>query len=315
MRLVICDRCNMKKYAFSSFLITGLVVWVLVSLDGSLESYDSITPAFAFPPDQQAVVQSSWSLPASTDRIGGIVSDFAGNAYFPQTIQDKLGRLEPATNMVTEWEISGNDTTKAAPTGIAFDPTSGSIYFTEAGTDKIGRLEPATNTVTEWRSPNSTKNMILGDIVYEPGTGDVYFINNNGFAIKRLEPATNTFTEWTLPILSSNVSDIVSGFDSIYFTEAGTDKIGRLEPATNMVTEWEISGNDTTKAAPTGIAFDPTTGSIYFIESGTHNIGRLEPAREMITKWDVGTKPLTLSVTPAGSIFYTDDLGRIGRLG
>ena len=53
------------------------------------------------------------------------------------------------------------------------------------------------------------------------------------------------------------------------FTESGTNKIGRLEPATNIITEWETSGNDTTKAAPTGIAFDTTIGSIYFIERDT----------------------------------------------
>lgn len=89
----------------------------------------------------------------------------------------------------------------------------------------------------------------------------------------------------------------------------------RLEPATNIVTEWEISSNSSSNAAPTGIAFDPTTGSVYFTESGTDIIGRVEPGRGMITKWEVGSKPQALGVTPASSVFYIDELGRIARLG
>ena len=82
------------------------------------------------------------------------------------------------------------------------------------------------------------------------------------------------------------------------------NKIARLEPTMNIVTEWEISSNSSSNAAPTGIAFDSTTGSVYFTETGTDKIGRLEPGRGMIIKWEVGSKPQTLGVTPAGSVFY-----------
>jgi streptogramin lyase len=306
---------KLDKCAVSSSLVTVLIICVFVSSDGSHGRYDSVPTVLAFPPDQQEVVQSIWSLPSSSSSTGNIVSDFAGNAYFPQTSQNKLARLEPATNMVTEWTITSNSSSDAAPTGIAFDPTTGSVYFTESGTGKIGRLEPATNTITEWGPPNKSKNMTLGDIIVEPATGNIYFINENDFAIKKLEPGTNTFTDWTLPVSTSNISGIISGFDSVYFTESGTGKIGRLEPATNKVTEWTVTSNSSSDAAPTGIAFDPTTGSVYFIELGTNNIGRLDPGTEMITKWRVENKLLTLGVTPAGSVFYIDDLGRIGRLG
>jgi len=83
----------------------------------------------------------------------------------------------------------------------------------------------------------------------------------------------------------------------------------------NIVTERGISSNSSSNAAPTGIAFDSTTGSIYFTESGTDIIGRLEPGRGIISKWEVGANPQALGVTPEGSVFYIDELGRIARLG
>jgi virginiamycin B lyase len=287
-------------------IVTGLMFCLFAASNGLV---------LAFPPDQRVVVQSTWFLPLSTSDTRNILSDFAGNAYFSETNDDQIGRLEPTSNMITEWEIASNASMSANLTGVAFDPTTGSIYFTESGTNKIGRLEPATNTITEWGLTNSSENETLRDIVVQPDVGNLYFLADNGYSIKNLDPSTNTFTEWKLPIPTSNISDIVWGFDGVFFTESGTNKIGRLAPTTNMITEWRIPSDANLSANPTKIAFDPTTGSIYFTESGTNKIGRLEPSRDVITKWDVGSKPLTVTVTPAGSVFYVDDLGRIGRLG
>ena len=127
-----------------------LIICVLISRDGFVVPYYSIPSVSAFPTDQQAVVQSVWSLSSSTGSVGNVISDYAENAFFPQTTQNKLVRLEPATNIVTEWEISSNSSSNAAPTGIAFDPTTGSVYFTESGTDIIGRLEPGRGMITKW---------------------------------------------------------------------------------------------------------------------------------------------------------------------
>ena len=288
---------------------------VAVGMIGSPELNILMTPVFAFPPDQQAVVQSTWNISGFVPEIGDMASDFAGNTYFSKQISNKIARLEPTTNMITEWDISGDGNATARPTGIAFDPVSGSVYFTASGTDKIGKLEPTTNMVTEWSLPNSSKSLIQ-DIIIQPDLGSLYFIESNGSAIRKLETAANTFTEWTLPISSSNISDITFGFDSVYFTESGTNQIGKLEPATNMITEWDISGSGgNSTGEPKAVAFDPTTGSVYFTENGTNTIGRLEPSRDAITKWQVDGNPLSITVTSAGSVFYVDDQGLVGRLG
>ena len=293
---------------------------VAVGMIDSPELNLLMTPVFAIPPDQQAVVQSTWIISGFVPEIGDMASDFAGNTYFSKKISNKIARLDPTTNMITEWDISGNSSTgstgiAARPTGIAFDPVDGSVYFTASGTNKIGKLEPVTNMITEWSLPNGS-NSVIQDIIIQPDLGSLYFIESNGSAIRKLETAANTFTEWTLPISSSNISDITLGFDGVYFTESGTNQIGKLEPATNMITEWDISGSGGNSSGdPKAIAFDPTTGSVYFTESGTNTIGRLEPSRDAITKWQVDGNPLSITVTSAGSVFYIDDQGQVGRLG
>jgi virginiamycin B lyase len=299
-------------------LLLAVFVFVIVAastINGSFKQFTLIAPAFAIPPDQGTVVKSTWVLPESTQNISDIESDFSGNAYFSESSSNKIVRLEPTTNMITEWEIPSSGNSSAQPTGIALDPSTGSIYFTESGTNKIGRLEPTTKEVTEWSLPNGSSNMTLDEVRIDSGSGNLYLIDDSGYVVTRLEPTTNTFTEWTLPISSSNISDITFGFDAIYFTESGTNKIGRLEPTTNMITEWEIPSSGNSSAQPTGIALDPSTGSIYFTESGTNKIGRLNPITNLINNWDIEAKPLAINVTPGGSVYYIDDLGRIGRLG
>jgi virginiamycin B lyase len=168
--------------------------------------------------------------------------------------------------------------------------------------------------ITEWTLPSkSDNNSGFSDIAFDSTSGSVYFIEINGNVIGRLEPSTNTFTEWALSPRSTKVSSLSSGFGGIiYFLYSGTNKIGGLDPATNTITEWTLPGNSSKLA---GIAFDPTTGNINFADSGGNKIGRLVPTTNAITEWNIGKSPLTLSVTPGGSTYYTDDIGGIGRLG
>jgi streptogramin lyase len=139
-----------NKFVLSLLTATVLTLFFIATMNGSLKHSLLIAPAFAFPADQKTVVQSTWALPVFTQDIQNMVSDFAGNAYFSETSSNKIGRLEPSTNTVTEWGISSSGNSSARPTGIAFDPSTGTIYFTESGTNKIGRYEPTTDRITKW---------------------------------------------------------------------------------------------------------------------------------------------------------------------
>ena len=290
------------------FMILFLGILILFA------AYDFITwelhlprLVFGIPSDQPLVVLSRWSLPTYPKDISKIVSDFAGNAYFSESGVNKIGRLEPTTNMITEWPLLTNS---SKPTDVAFDPASGSIYFAESGVNKIGRLDPATNMITEWTLHTNSTKPGFGDTIFDPESGSVFFVENSRNTIGRLDPKTNTFTEWGLTKSSNDIQSISSGFDGIYFTEGDTNKIGRLDVKTNTITEWRMP---TDNNRPSDVAFDPSTGSVYFAEG--QKIGRLIPGGNVFTEWSIGNRPLTISVGPGGSFFYIDEVGRIGRLG
>ena len=67
----------------------------------------------------------------------------------------------------------------------------------------------------------------------------------------------------------------------------------------------------------TGVAPDPNdpTGSIiYFGESGPNKIGRLV-LPNTFTEWVTVSHPSAITVSPGGSLFFADHIGRLGRFG
>ena len=89
---------------------------------------------------------SSLPLAVSVDSSTGFVYFVEGNA-------NKIGRLVPATNTITEWSVP---TSSSLPLAVSVDSSTGFVYFVEGNANKIGRLVPATNTITEWSVPTSS---------------------------------------------------------------------------------------------------------------------------------------------------------------
>jgi virginiamycin B lyase len=231
----------------------------------------------AIPSDQRTVLVKSWALPTSSTQDSGfaITSSFSGNEiYFVESNSNKIGRLVPQTNTITEWNIPSNssDTSVGNNSGIqgnnnqvsslGVDPTTGSVYFVESNSNKIGRLVPQTNTITEWN------------------------IQSN----------------------ATNIQSMTLGFtgNEIYFVDSNSNKIGRLAPTTNLITEWNIP---TANSLPTSIKFDPSTGTVYFVESNSNKIGRLVPFYNEFTEWNLQEKPYDIEIDSAGSIHYIDGNG------
>ncbi len=338
-----------------SFPVRTFVLVTVASVAAFLLDQAFIESAFAIPPDQTTAILSTWNLPQPLKEISDSIVDFAGNFYFTETDQNRIGRFQPSTNLITEWNAPTNS---SRPLGLGIDPTTenvyfgesgtnkigqlvpatniitdwalpnnsskpgavtvdmitGAVYFADSGTNKIGRLLPATGVITEWNLPNSTSEKKLGltDIKFDPGSGRAYITTGDGDTLVSLDTSTDTFTEWPLSSNTTSISSISLGFEGVvFFADSNQNKIGRFDPVPNTVTEWDLP--NATKLA--SIAFDPTTGAVYFADSGTNKIGRLLPTTGVITEWTIESTPLTLSSSPGGSIYYIDEVGRIGRLG
>ncbi|HET6588537.1 MAG TPA: hypothetical protein VFG45_00060 [Candidatus Nitrosocosmicus sp.] len=245
-----------------TLLIYGLLVFVLFFYLKPIE-------AVAIPADQVAVLIKSWAIPMTSNQNSSfaLTSSFSGNEiYYVDSDSNKIGRLVPETNTITEWDIP---TANSFPISIAYHP-SGNVYFIEDNSNKIGRLVPETNTITEWTiQSNSTniKSMALGFA----GNEEIYYVDSDSNKIGRIAPATNLVTEWDIP--TANSFPISVKFDratgNVYFLESNSNTIGRLGPFSSQITEWKLPEK------PFDIEVD-SAGSIHYIDVKGTKIVRMD---------------------------------------
>jgi virginiamycin B lyase len=135
----------------------------------------------AIPSDQRTVLVKSWALPTSSTQDSGfaITSSFSGNEiYFVDSNSNKIGRLAPTTNLITEWNIP---TANSLPTSIKFDPSTGTVYFVESNSNKIGRLVPFYNEFTEWNLQEKPYDIEIDS------AGSIHYIDENGTKMVRMD--------------------------------------------------------------------------------------------------------------------------------
>ena len=200
-------------------------IFLFISISISLIFLSLLYHTFAIPTDENSAILKSWVLPIPIyehNKFFDLSSSFSGNnVYFVESNANKIGKLEPATNTITEWNIPTNS---SLPVSIDVDSSTGNIYFAESNANKIGRLVPATNTITEWNIP--TNSSLPVSISFDSSTGNIYFAESNANKIGRLVPLDNGFTEWSLQ--ESPIIINVDSAGSIHFIDNKGSRIYRL---------------------------------------------------------------------------------------
>ena len=149
---------------FIATILTFCVICILPHIHNPV-----LTFVLAIPSDQTDAIFTTWKVapPPTTADVQSISIGFSGTIYFADEAGNKIGRLVPSTNTITEWTIPTNS---SHPIDIQFDSSSGNLYFAENNTNKIGRLDLSTNSFTEWTI------QLDPSIISIDSSGNVYFV-------------------------------------------------------------------------------------------------------------------------------------------
>lgn len=228
-----------------------------------------------------------WSVAGISYWAGGhpytfplISTDSWGNAFFPTLATNKICRINPVTNELTEWVIPTNE---SQPCYTMVDAND-NVWFAERAGNKIGRLNPYTNEITEWTIPTPEA---YPSGLYVTG-GLVYFAEYAARKIGCLDPNTNQVTQWSL----SGVPGVeiygmfvdpggnawsTSQYVNPYFQQYSTLYIYRLN-VNNIFTYWTLQPASTSF----GVTVDTkiNVGDVYVSAyyNGSYAILRFRPA-------------------------------------
>jgi streptogramin lyase len=206
-----------------------------------------------------------------------------GNLWFTERRASRIGRLNPTTLELTEFQVSlGN------PRLIHIISALGALWFTEQLDNKIGRIT-TTGDITEWVVPTAGADPSYlalgpdGNIWFSeygcPSTVGTAFTTCNpasppepGNLIANLNPATGLFTVvGTIPTPNSKPSGLL--FDAsgrIWFTEQAGNNVASMD-STGAITEFPVPSPS---SLPTAITLGPD-GNLWFTEFfGEDDVGR-----------------------------------------
>jgi virginiamycin B lyase len=191
-----------------------------------------------------------------------------GTVWLTEQGSDKLGKWDPVTQQITEYQDSwGKHTVRIAPDGMVwstggltrFDPKTeqfahitdvpnaygialdkgGNVWFAELRRDgRIGKVDAQTLKVTKYQPPTATgfpRRIQVGQ------DGNVWFAEFQAGKIGQFDPKSERFKEFTLPGPRATPYALDLDHDGkVWYSSEWMDVIGKLDPASGQVTEYPI---------------------------------------------------------------------------
>lgn len=245
--------------------------------------------------------------------------------YWPENT-DRIGRLDPATNTITYWNVLTPAGANAAPDRISIDP-SGDIWWIETNDKSFARLNTSTDMISEWALEDVPSNFFVARDIFADANNRIWLAENTGSTglISMFNPANANHVRWSITPSSGNFIVAISASipDSVEFLIDGADQVGRLNPSSNTVTLWNIP----TPNSITSTSYIFTTGTvnhrIFFTEDLGNDvvskIAMLDTSTNQFTEWNIPTvdsRPQGITFDDGEGAVYFAETGtdKIGRL-
>jgi virginiamycin B lyase len=258
-----------------------------------------------------------WGIPTPNSLpLGVAVNQANGQVYFAETGGDKIGRLDPASNVIVEWTVGDG------PAYLEIEPSSGLVYFTEYDGNRISRLSPTLNGYSYATIPttNSAPNGLKLNLV---SPTEIFFTERLGKKVGRLVTGGLVFDL----ILTSMPTERVVAPTTQTLTPTTTVVTPLVRPgspglppavalipgaASGPFTEWPFT---LTEGNPAMIAQGPD-GRLW-ISTETRSILQFIPESNIFYFHDLPSESasLDLALDGSGNIWFTEGWAdKIGRL-
>jgi len=322
-----------KKNKLKAFLPKAAIISIMLSLI----ILSNFKPAHPYIISEVTLPQIQYGIES---RPLNIIVGKDGNLYFTEQYSGKIGKLNPSSREITEWNIP-SDLLTSEPWDLNY--TSEGIFFTDYRQNKIMKLVLSADppSITQWSIPNSGPRGI-----FVKSLSEIWFTEFSAGKIAKLDTSQNKFYEYSLPS-GSQPNDIIVIGNKVWVTDFGRDKITCLDSTTREITEYSLpSGSKpygiavdsngmiwftlydrnmigklnpwskevteykpipTANSQPTGIAIDDKTGNVWFTESAGHKIGKYVPGENMFYEYST----LTDYSKPMGITLYWDSSNKL----
>ena len=221
-----------------------------------------------------------------------------GSVYFTMQAQNKIGRWDPATKKITEYQDSyekGKEGTLAGGSKHTLRVMpNGEVWATGGPMTKFDPKTGEFTKVNDIPSVYGIANDRFGKVwfaEYTP-TGVIGYTDSKTLEVKRFSPPTKNARARRIQALEDG---------SVWFAEFAAGKIGRFDSKTEGFQEWQLPG-----PMPTPYAFNiDAKGMAWYSSESQDVIGRLDPATGKVVEFPLPYAENTMRE------FFIDSKGRM----
>ena len=210
-----------------------------------------------------------------------------GSVWLTEQGSNKLGRWDPRTKEVTEYQDTVGKHT------VRIDPKTGMVWSTGA----LSVFDPKTEKFTHIPEVPTCYGIALDQ------EGNVWFTELTPTGkVGKVDAKTLAVTKYTLPTVNGRPRRIqVDDKGIVWFGEFDAGRIGRLDPKTGAITEFQLPGPQPTPYA-LGIDRD---GMVWYSSEYMDVIGRLDPNTGKVVEYPYPRAENSMRD------FFMDDQGRM----
>src|SRR6266446_1485819 len=258
------------------------------------------TPSAAGKVGELKVTIKEWDVPTKGAHPHDPALAPDGSLWFTEQLQNKLGRLDPASGAFKEYVLKSED---SGPHGLVAD-SKVNIWFTGNGKGYIGKLDPKTGDVTEYKMPDAKAEDPHTAVL--DARGILWLTVQVGSMVGRLDPHTGKIDLKAVQGQRALPYGIAINSKGVpFFCEFGTNKMAKIDPQTMEVTEYKLPEG----VRPRRLAID-ASDRVYFTDYAGGNLGRLDPAPGAVKMWaspgGSGSAPYGIAITTDGMVWYSE---------
>lgn len=204
-----------------------------------------------------------------------------GTVWLTEQQSNKLGKWDPTTQKVTEYQDTGTLVKGEDGDG---EGNRGSKHTVRIARD--GKIWASGSPLTMF-DPETGKFTHFDEVadaydVKPDKNGDVWFTNPNKNKFGKVDGSTMKITQWTSPTPDSYPRRLeIASDDFIWFDEFNAGKMARFDPKTQEFKEYKLPGPDPT---PYGMGID-SQGYIWYNSHHQDTIGRVDPQTGKVTEY------------------------------
>ena len=233
------------------------------------------------------VIYTEYDLPKRTRQPHDVIVDSEGMAWYASFGEQILGKLDPKTGKITEYEIPRLKAN--LPTGILalrFDQDQ-NLWMGMQFQGGIAKFDRKTEKFQTWSLPPELNgdhvqiNQVSAD--HSQVDGKVWLQDAGTYNVLRLDLKSGKFEVFTpFSIPRPNIYDVISdAHNNVYFTVMGKEHIGRIDAQTRQIS---LLQTPTAGSGPRRGMIDQK-GRLWFGENRGDRIGMLDTNTKQFQEW------------------------------